>query len=495
MSLSLENLSSLRSDALGFFRFKKLDPDTYLLTNETGEWSFMTPQEFIPFLSGKAEGVKKEELLQKGFLKSAEYQKRAPMAFAKKNLFLAAGPTLHIVVTTLRCNHQCQYCHAAAAPVTATGVDMTTETAEKVLDTIFHSSAHNLTIEFQGGESLMNWDVVRWMVEGGEKRAKALSKTVTFALVTNLSLMDEEKFAYILDHNVQVSTSLDGDEETHNWNRTFKAGNSYEHVAKWITRFNEEYKKRNIPLRVGAIMTTTRKSLSRYKEIVDTYINLGLDGIFLRALNPYGFAAADLKNLGYSNQEFIDFYRKTFDYILEKNRQGIFFRERMAGVYLLKILTPTDPNYLDERSPCGGCIGQVAYGYDGKLYSCDEGRMLGRMGNDDFLATEMKATGRETYEALVQSDTAKLMVQVSTLDGLPGFNDDVYKPYIGVCPIHSLKTTGTIYPVYAQDERRKLGTAILDYLFLHLKNPQDRVLLEGWITGARPSPATECQGA
>jgi len=46
-----------------------------------------------------------------------------------------------------------------------------------------------------------------------------------------------------------------------------------------------------------------------------------LDSVFLRPLNPYGFAAADLKNLGYSNEEFVDFYKKTMDYVIEINKK------------------------------------------------------------------------------------------------------------------------------------------------------------------------------
>jgi hypothetical protein len=31
---------------------------------------------------------------------------------------------------------------------------------------------------------------------------------------------------------------------------------------------------------------------------------------------------------------------------------------------------------------------------------------------------------------MIESETTKIMVQASTLDGLPGYNDSVYKPYI-----------------------------------------------------------------
>lgn len=71
-----------------------------------------------------------------------------------------------------------------------------------------------------------------------------LAKNVTLALVTNLSLMDEEKMNYLIDHNVHISTSLDGDEVVHNSNRTYKDDNSFEKVTYWIRRINEEYKKR-----------------------------------------------------------------------------------------------------------------------------------------------------------------------------------------------------------------------------------------------------------
>jgi sulfatase maturation enzyme AslB (radical SAM superfamily) len=67
-----------------------------------------------------------------------------------KNDFLAYGPSLHIIVTTLRCNHKCQYCHAAVAPMSAKNMDMTKKTAKKVVDTIFYTSNSSLTIEFQG---------------------------------------------------------------------------------------------------------------------------------------------------------------------------------------------------------------------------------------------------------------------------------------------------------------------------------------------------------
>lgn len=86
---------------------------------------------------------------------------------------------------------------------------------------------------------------------------------------------------------------------------------------------------------------------------------------------------------------------------------------------------------------------------------------------------------------MIESETTKVMVQASTLDGLPGYNDSVYKPYIGVCPIHSYKTSGSLIPNYSKDHKKLLDYAVLDYIFRKLKNPEDAGIFEQWILGRK----------
>ena len=75
-------------------------------------------------------------------------------------------------------------------------------------------------------------------------KAQALQKQLTFALVSNLSLMDEDKLKWLLDHGVDICTSLDGDKKTHNWQRTYKDGDSHEKVVHWINRITAEQEAR-----------------------------------------------------------------------------------------------------------------------------------------------------------------------------------------------------------------------------------------------------------
>jgi len=502
--LDLEKIKWLNKNT-GFFRFKPFWDD-YLITNDIAKYAFLTKKEFGDFIVWKINKWEKyEELLEKWFIKweaSEEYILEQAKKYAKKNEFLWYGPSLHIIVTTLRCNHKCQYCHAAVAPMSAKDMDMDKETAKKVVDTIFYTSNPNLTIEFQWWEALVNWEVVKYIVEYSEIKAQHLNKNLSFALVTNLTLMDDEKLDFILNHNIHISTSLDWDEETHNFNRTFKDGNSYDKVTYWIKKINDKYAELDKEIldydgkvlrKVWALLTVTKKTLWKYKEVIDTYVSLWLDWIFLRPLNPYGFAAADLEKLWYEPEEFIDFYKKSMDYIIELNKKWIKFREAMSCMYLSKILTDKDPNYLDERSPCWACIWQVAYNFDGKIYSCDEGRMLGRMWDDSFKMTNLSEWGEETYKNMIDSETTKIMVQASTLDGLPGYNDSVYKPYIGVCPIHSYKSTWNIIPNFAKDEKKVLGHNILDYLFENIKIEENKKVFEDWLWMEENTVTSQCE--
>lgn len=295
--------------------------------------------------------------------------------------------------------------------------------------------------------------------------------------------MDEDKLKWLLDHGVNICTSLDGDKKTHNWQRTYKDGDSHELVTHWISRINTENELRGYKgYRIGALATWTKPGLKNYKNIIESYIELGMNTIGLRWLNPYGFAAAERDTLEYSLDEYFEFYTNAMDYILEKNKQGIVLREMLSIVYLNKILNNTDSGFMDVRSPSGIAIGGVAYNYDGRIYASDESRMLGRMGMEDFLLTPMLATGEETYRAMANSAVTKISVQSSTLDGLPGYVDHVYKPYLGVDLIYAFTQHGNVFSNFAKDDKTRIQIAMLDYLFEKLEDPDNEKIFRSWLS-------------
>ncbi len=481
MTLDIQAIDNRKTGTVWFFRFKKFDSQKYLITSDAWKFHFLTHDDFRLFsVWDVSELASYSELVKKGFIQDEHYIHKMSCSVALKNHFVWMGPALHMIVITLRCNHKCRYCHAAVAPMTAKEFDMSKETAKKVVDTIMYTNAPSFTIEFQWWEALVNYPVVQYVVEYAKDRAQHLSKQITFSLVSNLTLMTEDKLKWLLDNWVDICTSLDWDEVSHNNSRTWFDGNSFEKVTYWMKRVDEEKQKRWM-WKVWALLTATKETLPKYKKIIDVYRSLGLDGIFLRWLNPYGFAAADLQTLAYESDDWIRFYKESLDYIIEINASGEFFREQITSVYLQKIFNEYDPAFMDIRNPSGIAIGWVAYNYDGKVYASDESRMLGRMGIDDFLMTDMLDSGEDTYKAMMQSDITKIAVQSSTLDGLPGYNDHVYKPYLWVDIIHNFKMTGSLYAPMEKDEKMKLQIAILDTIFEKLQDPKIEKIFMSWI--------------
>ena len=54
-----------------------------------------------------------KKLSQNGFIFSEEKNEELITIYRNKNNFLTQGPSLHIIVITLRCDHKCIYCHAS----------------------------------------------------------------------------------------------------------------------------------------------------------------------------------------------------------------------------------------------------------------------------------------------------------------------------------------------------------------------------------------------
>jgi His-Xaa-Ser system radical SAM maturase HxsB len=289
-----------------------------------------------------------------------------------------------------------------------------------------------------------------------------------------MTYMTEENAEWLIDNEVLVCTSLDGPEELHNYNRTWRTGsNAYANVRKWIDYFNRRYieKGKDPQLwHVDALMTTSRKTFDHWKEVVDLYVELGMHTIHLRPLNPYGFAVDTWKRIGYSAEEYLDFYARALEYIIELNRQGTTIVEGTAATFLTKMMTPDDPNFVDIRSPCGAGIGQVAYNYDGKLFTCDEGRMTSAMGNDLF---QIGTIGATSFPEMIRHPTVRAMAVASLQDSLPGCDTCWNKPFCGVCPMHNYMTSGDIFGQRPNSPKCKEHYTVASLLFERLANDHD----------------------
>lgn len=430
---------------VGFFRYGVV-AGRVLLTNEAGEHHFLAPDRFEAFLRGAVDGEERAALEKKGFFKTNLDLERLVARIRRKKSFLGSGPHLHVVVTTLRCNHACRYCHASRTDMDRVDTDMSLATARQVVDFAFTSPAPVVNFEFQGGEPTANFDAIQFVVEHAREKNRYENRELLFSLVTNMTLMDDEKLRFLVDNGVMVCTSLDGPEELHNHNRGWIGkGSSHQTVTGWMDRFNQAWIDRGLDpnlFHVDALMTCTRASLAHGRAIVDEYVKRGIKSIHLRPLNPFGFAVNTWKQIGYTMEEFLPFYRDTLAYILELNRQGVFIQERQAAMFLTKILTPDDPNYTDCRSPVGSGMATLAYNFDGGVYTCDEGRMVAHMGNDFF---KLGHVAKDTYKDIARHPTIRALAVASIQDALPGCADCAFKPSCGIQPLHNYMFDGDLF--------------------------------------------------
>jgi len=194
--------------------------------------------------------------------------------------------------------------------------------------------------------------------------------------------------------------------------------------------------------------------------------------VFLRALNPFGFAVKTDDKIGYTAKEFMPFYREALDYIIELNKQGVEIMERWATIFLAKILTNQDPNYVDIRSPCGAGIGQIAYNYDGQIFTCDEARMVYQMGDPAFRVGQ---AGEISYDEVIDSSVVRSILFASTQEALPHCSECVYLPFCGTCPVYNYGTQGNIFGLMPSNQKCIMHMAIMDRLFELMRDGGDEV--------------------
>jgi uncharacterized protein len=225
-------------------------------------------------------------------------------------------------------------------------------------------------------------------------------------------------------------------------------------------------------------MTTTQASLPRVREIIDEYIGLGLNSIFLRPLSPYGFAIKTKTFASYSQDKWLPFYKDGLAYILELNERGIPMVEQYAATILTKMLTPWNPGYLDLRSPAGIGIGVLVYNYDGDLYASDEGRMLAEMGDKRFRLGNIHT---DTYEDMLLSDVLLDAVEESFSSSAPMCSDCAFEPFCGSEPVYHYATQGDFVGKKPLSDFCKRNMAIFRHLIeLMESSPGIKQTFQSW---------------
>src|SRR5438477_10281221 len=250
-------------------RFERLRADRYFVSNLVGEGLLLNREQLDRVVAldlSPGDGLYEraaEKLLIAAKGQRSQLQLLA-MRLRSRMAFLQHPTPLHLFVVTLRCEHSCPYCQVSRRSVDRARFDMSAETAMRSLDVALSAPSPTIKIEFHGGEALLNFPLVKQIVETARQKAPP-GKRLDFVIASNLALLDNEVLDFCRENSVLLSTSLDGPADLHNRNRPRPGGNSHQLAVEGIRRAQKVLG----PDRISALMTTTQSSLDRVDEIID----------------------------------------------------------------------------------------------------------------------------------------------------------------------------------------------------------------------------------
>ncbi|MFW6016972.1 MAG: His-Xaa-Ser system radical SAM maturase HxsB [bacterium] len=462
-------------------RFERINGEVFI-SNEVGEYTYLSNDEFNSFINhslGKNSiaynNLKSKQIISDNNL--ANVIEMLATKYRTKKHFLTKFTSLHMIVVSLRCNSNCSYCQVSKRNIDDNGFDMDKETAKKVVDKIFETPSDDIKIEFQGGEPLLNFEIVKYIIKAAEWKNLFKKKNLEFVICTNLTLIDESILKWLRGHMVYISTSIDGPKDLHNLNRPLQTTeNSYDLVIEKINLCREYLGTDS----VSALMTTTSNSLDKFPEIIEIYRNLGFNSIFLRSLNPYGFAKRDKHYLAYPIETFVENYKNGLDYIINLNLNGYFFAENFASILLSRILTPFSTGFVDLQSPAGIGIAGVIYDYDGDVYVSDEGRMLASTGDKKF---RIGNVNNNSYQEIFNSNYLHELIEYSIAESLPQCSTCAYLAYCGADPVRNYNEQGDLIGHRPSSDICKKNMSIIKYLhsLLRKNDSQLNKIFWSWI--------------
>ena len=267
---------------------------------------------------------------------------------------------LHIAHT---CNLNCEYCFASQGKYHGERAMMTFEVGKRAFDWLIENSGsrRNLEVDFFGGEPLMNFDVVKQLVEYARSIEKEKGKNFRFTLTTNGVLVDDDVIDFCNREMSNVVLSLDGRKEVHDRYRVDYAGNgSWEKIVPKFQRFVEKRGGKNYYMRG----TFTHANPDFLKDI-QVMLDLGFNEL---SMEPVVCASGDPSELTEADFPIVcQQYEELAKLMLKKDKEG----KPFTFYHYMMDLTG-GPCIYKRISGCGSGTEYMAVTPWGDLYPCHQ---------------------------------------------------------------------------------------------------------------------------
>ena len=308
-----------------------------------------------------------ESLIQTNSLFTEDVYKNYIIDFKKRQTVVKAL-CLHIAHD---CNLACKYCFAGEGEYQGDRSLMSYEVGKQALDFLIQNSGNrrNLEVDFFGGEPLMNFDVVKKLVEYGREQEKIHDKHFRFTLTTNGLLIDDDVIEFANKEMDNVVLSIDGRKCVHDAMRPTRNGKgSYDIILPKFKKFADSRNQEKYYVRG----TFTHNNLD-FAEDVMHLADMGFEQISMEPVvslpeEPYAITEDDIPAICAE-------YDRLAKLIIERRKAGKWF-----NFFHFMIDLSGGPCVAKRLSGCGSGTESLAVTPWGDLYPCHQ-----FVGEDDFL--------------------------------------------------------------------------------------------------------------
>ncbi|KJF28050.1 radical SAM protein [Clostridium aceticum] len=325
------------------------------------------------------------------------------------------------------CNIRCKYCFASQGDFKGERSLMTPEVGKKALDFLLKNSGNrrNLEVDFFGGEPLMNFGVVKEIVDYGRQEEKKYGKNIRFTITTNGVLLDKDTMDYINENMHNVVLSIDGRKKINDYMRyTVNGGGTYDIIIPKLLEMAALRNHENYYVR-GTFTSHNLDFAADVLHLADLgFKHISVEPVVATEDNDYAIKEEDLPQV-------LKEYEYLADECIKRHKAGKNF-----NFFHFMIDLNQGPCVIKRLLGCGAGAEYLAVTPEGELYPChqfvgDENFKLGDV-NDNCLDKSMykEFSNAHVYnKEACENCWAKFYCSGGCHANAYNFNKSIYHPY------------------------------------------------------------------
>ena len=340
------------------------------------------------------------------------------------------------------CNLRCKYCFAGTGHFGGKRMHMPLETGKKALDFLLVNSGNRkqLEVDFFGGEPLLNFPVVKELVEYGEVEAAKRGKKITFTLTTNGVALTDEVIAWLNEKNIPVVLSLDGRKEINDEMRPFPNGTgSFDVIVPRFKKLVQGRNEDNYYLRGTFTRYNTDFTEDIKEMLAEGFTKLSLEPVVAEKEAAYAFQESDLPKLAQEYEKLALFFEE------ERKKRDITFFHYNIDIY-------RGPCLPKRLSGCGAGHEYFAVTPEGHIYPCHQfvGKEEYLLGTLDDGIKKQDVVEKFRHAHIYAKDECKsCWARFHCSGGCHANayhqNGDIYKPYKIGCELQKKRIECALY--------------------------------------------------